>query len=526
MKTFLLILIASCFLAYGQDNSPPEVSLHLAALQGNIQAVNQHISSGSDLNQKDAWGSTPLIIAITFNRTDIAKALIEAGADLEIGDKQESTPLHIAALLCRTEIVKALLEKGADKYKRNLNGSTAYDLVSSPFEDYKDIYEKLKAGLKPLGLDLDLQQIKNTRPLIAQLLKTQPAELEAVDYTPFVSGDWKVSTPENEGLDPLLVSELYLDASALETLYSLLVIKNDHLIAEKYFNEGSIDQLSKRASVTKSYVSALLGIALDKGLITGVDEKMIDYFPEAADNLTDARKNQITIREMLQMRAGFPWEETDSAYWNVIWSGKYADKIEVIPLAKDPGTEFQYSNLTSNWLAIIVSRACGTDLKSFGEENLFSPLKVNLGDWPQDVDGYYIGSGDIQFTARDMAKFGLLYLHEGKLDGRQLISSEWVNESLKSYSKDINSAGVEQGKVGHYFHDIGYGYQWWSAAAGKHKFNLAWGHGGQFIVLLKDMNMVIVSTADPFYGKENHFNAWRYEKSILNVLGKFIKSLD
>ena len=525
MKALLLALIACTFIIYGQDNSPPDVSLHLAVLQGNSEAVKHHIKLGSDLNEKDAWGSTPLIIAITFNRIEIAKALIDAGADLRIGDKQESTPLHIASLLCRTEIVEALLENGADKYIRNLNGSTAYDIVASPFEDYKDIYEQLKSGLKPLGFNLDLQEIKNTRPIIAQLLRPDSEELTAVHYSPTNRSDWKVSTPEKQDLNPLLVSELYLDASKLETLYSLLVIKDGSLIAEKYFNKGSIDQLSKRASVTKSYISALLGIALDKGFIKSIDDKMNDFFPEIADQLTDVRKKEITIREMLQMRAGYPWEETDTTYWNAIWSGKYIDKIETIPLTEDPGKKFQYSNLTSNWLGIIISRACGKDLKSFGEENLFNPLNVKLGDWPKDLDGYYIGSGDIQFTARDMAKFGLLYLNEGKLNGKQLIPSEWVNESFMSYSKDVSSAGIESGKVGSYFHNIGYGYQWWSATVGEHKFNLAWGHGGQFIILLKDLDLIIVSTANPFYGKKNHFDAWKYEKSILNVIGKFIKSL-
>ena len=165
------------------------------------------------------------------------------------------------------------------------------------------------------------------------------------------------------------------------------------------------------------------------------------------------------------------------------------------------------------------------DLKSFGEKNLFSPLNVKLGDWPRDIDGYYIGSGDIQFTARDLAKLGLLYLNEGEYEGKQLIPASWIKESLQRYSEDINSAGIKSSRVARYFHNIGYGYQWWSATAGEHRFNLAWGHGGQFIILLDDLNMIIVTTADPFYGKKNHFNAWQYEKSVINLVGKFIKYL-
>jgi CubicO group peptidase (beta-lactamase class C family) len=252
---------------------------------------------------------------------------------------------------------------------------------------------------------------------------------------------------------------------------------------------------------------------------------MIDFFPENTNKITDARKIQITIREMLQMRAGYPWEETDTTYWNAIWSGEYITKIEEIPLTNNPGTEFQYSNLTSNWLGIILARACNTDLKSFGKENLFDPLNVKLGDWTRDIDGYYIGSGDIQFTARDMAKFGLLYLNEGEYNGQKLIPAEWVRESLQRYSENVNTAGIVSGRVGRYFKDIGYGYQWWSASAGNHRFNFAWGHGGQLIILLKDLDMVIVTTADPFYGKKKHFDSWKYEKSIINLVGKFIKYL-
>jgi CubicO group peptidase (beta-lactamase class C family) len=215
------------------------------------------------------------------------------------------------------------------------------------------------------------------------------ADLEAVDYTPLPGDDWEVSTPEVQGLGPMLVAEMYYDAAKLETIYGLLVVKNGRLVAEGYFNGGSIDELSKRASVTKSYTSALVGIALDEGCLSSLDQKMIDFFPDIAGQITDPRKEQITIRDMLQMRAGYPWEETDPALWEAVWSGEYLSDIVNIPLTADPGTRFQYSNLTAHWVGIIVARACGTDLKSFGEEYLFSPLGVHVGDdWPREMDGY------------------------------------------------------------------------------------------------------------------------------------------
>jgi CubicO group peptidase (beta-lactamase class C family) len=346
-------------------------------------------------------------------------------------------------------------------------------------------------------------------------------DLEAVEYTPLPRDDWEVSTPEAQGLDPMLVAEMYYNASKLETIYSLLVVRNGSLIAEKYFNQGSIDELGKRASVTKSYTSALVGIALDKGYLSNVDQKMLDFFPDVIDQITDPRKKQITIRNMLEMRAGYPWEEKDAAAWDALWSGEYLSHIAGIPLTADPGTKFQYSNLTSHWLGIIVARATGTDLMSFGEEHLFSPLQVEPGeDWNRDVDGYYIGCGDIQFTARDMAKFGLLYLNDGEYEGKMIIPAEWVRDSLATYT--VNEFDIK--KIGR-FTNIGYGYQWWSAKAGKHNINFAWGHGGQLIVLEDKLDMVIVTTADPFYGEDTHFDAWKYEKAIIEMISDFIYAL-
>jgi hypothetical protein len=145
-------------------------------------------------------------------------------------------------------------------------------------------------------------------PSVSMLLGCGPSieDLEAVDYTPVKRNDWEVSTPEMEGLDPMLVAETYYNASKLETIYSLLIIRNGRLIAGQ---------------------------------------------------ITDPRKKRITIRNMLQMRAGYPREETDPALWEALWTGEYLNDIVNIPLTADPGTAFQYSNLTSQWLGIIAARA-------------------------------------------------------------------------------------------------------------------------------------------------------------------------
>ena len=305
----------------------------------------------------------------------------------------------------------------------------------------------------------------------------------------------------------------------METLYALLVVKDDHLVAEDYFNDSSINEIGNRQSVTKSIVSALVGVAIEKGCITSVDQKMLEFFPELAGQIKDPRKKQITIRHLLQMRAGYPWEEGDQALWDALWSGNYLPMIVYFPLVSDPGTQFEYSNLTSDWLGMIVARSCETDLKTYAQEHLFSPLGVEEGPWTQDQDGYYMGHGEIQLTARDMAKFGFLYTNDGEFRGSQIISTDWVRESLDTYSEDAWNY-----PVGRNFKDIGYGYQWWSARSGDHYYNLAWGHGGQLIFVVDELDMVIITTADPLYGQTGDV-PWNHEKEIINLAADFIASL-
>jgi CubicO group peptidase (beta-lactamase class C family) len=352
-------------------------------------------------------------------------------------------------------------------------------------------------------------------------------ELEAVDFTPLPGDDLKVSTPAEQRLDPMLVAELYHNAAELETLYALLVVKNGYLIAEGYFNEGAVDRKNQQQSVTKSFTSALVGIALEQGCLSSVDQKMMDFFPEKAGQIDDPRKEQITIRDMLQMRSGYPWEETDPELFEALLSADYRRLINDFPLTHDPGTEFQYSNLTSHWLGVIVARACDTDIKSFAGEHLFAPLDAELGhDWIKNWDGFYIGLAGMHVTARDMAKFGLVYLDDGEYGGNQVLPADWVRDSLQRYSEGVNISGWIPGISSRYgyFRDLGYGYQWWSGRAGDRHFNYAAGHGGQLIVLLDELDTVIVTAADPFW-QQHDDESWKHESAVIRLVGKFINSL-
>lgn len=345
-------------------------------------------------------------------------------------------------------------------------------------------------------------------------------DLDEIDYAPLERDDWVVSTPEDQDLDPTLVARIYCAAENLQSIYSLLIIKNGYLIAEKYFNDGGIDEKNLLQSVSKSYTSALVGIAIEQGHISGVDQKMIDFFPDLAEQITDPMKSQITVQHLLQMRAGYPWEESTAELSEILWTGFRLSHIADVSLVYDPGAAMWYSNLSAHILAIIVARGSGMDLKSYAQMNLFSPLSVDLGEpWWTDWDGYYIGHGGIRFTSRDVAKFGLLYLNGGIHEGNQVVSADWVEESFQTYSTD-----AWEFAVGRNFQDIGYGYQWWSVRAGSHSYNLAWGHGGQQIAVLDELDMVIVLTGNPFQG-ESDDNTWRHEKANLNLVADFISTI-
>ena len=191
MKTLTTLMIATIFLFLAACTSkqgssdeeklteitevkpkPPAMDIHAATFMGEMDAVRQHIAAGSDLNLKEPTvGSTPLISAAVFGKTEIAGALIKAGADVNMKNNEGSTALHSAAFLCRLEIVEMLLEHGADKELLNNYGSTALQSVLAPFADVKFIYDQFSKDLGPLGFKLDYAYVEATRPKIAELLK-------------------------------------------------------------------------------------------------------------------------------------------------------------------------------------------------------------------------------------------------------------------------------------------------------------------------------------------------------------------
>ncbi|MEM9051186.1 MAG: ankyrin repeat domain-containing protein [Bacteroidota bacterium] len=150
----------------------PEVDIHTAVIQGDLDAVKQHIKAGSDINIKEPMGgSTPLISAVTFNNYEIAKALVDAGADLGLKNNDGSTALHAAAFFCRKKMVQMLLEANADKTIKNNYSATPREIVMAPFEAMKPAYEMIQVQLGPLGVVIDMDYLEKTRPVIAEMLQ-------------------------------------------------------------------------------------------------------------------------------------------------------------------------------------------------------------------------------------------------------------------------------------------------------------------------------------------------------------------
>lgn len=174
-----IIMVSACGSndkAQGQNSKSgvkaPDQDIHSAVISDNLEAVKQHIAAGSDLNMRDPFGgSSPLISASVFGKTEAAILLVNAGADINFQNNEGSTALHSAAFFCRPEIVKLLLGKKADKTIKNKYGYTAFENVAGPFDQMKPAYDMMGQILGPMGLKLDYAYIQKTRPEIAEALK-------------------------------------------------------------------------------------------------------------------------------------------------------------------------------------------------------------------------------------------------------------------------------------------------------------------------------------------------------------------
>ena len=345
--------------------------------------------------------------------------------------------------------------------------------------------------------------------LLIPCCKQSPTE--GSPFTPEILSDgWSVSSPEDQELDRHTLESGYDSAAQLSYMYSLLVVRHGYLVAEQYFNGDTRETPNNVMSVSKSFLSALIGIALNRGDLDSLSQRMLDFFPEYSSPPLDARKWNITVRHLLMMRAGFATDQ--DVYFQVYNSSNWIQTTINLPLQFDPGARMVYCTYETHLLSAILTKASGVSSYQFCETYLCEPLGVSVHFWEQDAQGYYFGGNSMGFLPREMAKFGLLYLHDGAMNEKQIVPKAWVDESLTNFT---NNPANTWGDLVNY----NYGYLWWMGELNGYGVKLALGHGGQYIVLIPQLDMVVVSTANPQFDWDT---ADLHERAILHIISASI----
>jgi CubicO group peptidase (beta-lactamase class C family) len=298
---------------------------------------------------------------------------------------------------------------------------------------------------------------------------------------------WKVSTPAEQGLQADLLDSALTIAGNHGFIDAFLVIRHGHIVAECYFNGYDINTAHNLRSDAKSFLSTLTGIALQKGYLDSLGEKVLDYFPEYIYEGMDPRKFDITIRHLLTMRMGIDDEDLLS-FMSVVNSTNWIQTILEFPLLFDPGERMRYNTAQTHLLSAILQKACGEDLLEFARENLFKPMGITIEHWSQDPQGYYFGGSEMFFTPREMATLGHLYLNQGRRNQRQIVPADWVTCSLAP-STDFppNAWGA--------WKNYEYAYLWWLGEFNGFGAFLAYGWGGQFIINFPALDLIVATTA-------------------------------
>jgi CubicO group peptidase (beta-lactamase class C family) len=303
----------------------------------------------------------------------------------------------------------------------------------------------------------------------------------------YQSYEWTTSSPQSQDLDPSLISAAVDEARSTGYFKSLLIVRNGFLVSEDYFDPGRYgrDDPWEVRSVTKSVTSALTGLLFQMGLLDSLDQKVLDLFPEYVSFKVDERMHNVTVRHLLTMTSGLPSDtdfELPSGYYD------YMEAILEIDLVSNPGEQWHYSSLGVHLLSGIIARETGASTLTFASDYLCAPLGISIPVWAEDPQGYPFGGSGLSLTPRNMARFGFLYHREGLVDGRQILAAEWVGESLLDHT---GSASARENQT-----NWGYGYLWWTAQLAGYSTYAAAGFAGQYIMIVPDLDMVIVSTAD------------------------------
>ncbi|PKV52841.1 CubicO group peptidase (beta-lactamase class C family) [Aquimarina sp. MAR_2010_214] len=310
---------------------------------------------------------------------------------------------------------------------------------------------------------------------------------------------WKTAHLGLQNVDTTKIYQLFEQIhNGKNKLHSVLLVKNDQIIIEEYFNDHSSNKQHDLRSATKSIRSILLGIAIDQGFIDSIDDPISKYLknPVPTKNL-DKRKDKITIRHLLTMSPGFDcndWDKKSKGQEDKVY--KKRDWLQYtlnLPMVNEPGTVSNYCSMGVVLLAEIISQASKMTIDKFSEQYLFNPLGITNIGWEHTSNKKVIPSGKrLYMTTRDMAKIGQLILNNGKWNDKQIVSKNWIEESTTPKTKITG---------------IDYGYLWWNI---PFKINekviiskTATGNGGQYIMIFPKLDMVAVFTGGAYNSQED-----------------------
>lgn len=282
-------------------------------------------------------------------------------------------------------------------------------------------------------------------------------------------------------LDPALVASALERAAELPRLHTLIVARGGRTEVERRFRGPSLDTPVNVKSVSKSVLSALVGIAIHERRLTGPQQRIEPFFREYMGRGSDPRLHRITLGDLLSMRSGLA-RASGEGYGAWVASRNWMAHILKAPLAAEPGTTMLYSTGNSHLLSVVLTKATHSNTHTYARSRLARPLGIQLRRWGRDPQGYFIGGNQMSLSPRALVRFGELYRNGGRYGGKQVVPASWVEESLTPRTRSMFS-GQE------------YGYGWFLAQFAGHAGFYAWGYGGQFVFVIPSLALTIVTTS-------------------------------
>ena len=321
--------------------------------------------------------------------------------------------------------------------------------------------------------------------------------------------EWPVSTPIEQGFNPEGLSQVEKMSAELDNIFALLVIRNGFIISENYYNGKSAETANHIRSITKCFLSPLIGIAIEKGFVESVNKNVLHYFPEYKESRMDSRKNEITIEHLMTMRTGFLFNE-DEEIRKWIFDGKFSAEYDALKrkIQSQPGKIFNYDTPSVDLLSVILTKTTKQDTFSFAKDELFRPLGIENTEWERDPANYYRGGTGLVMRPRDVAKLGQLYLQKGKWRGHQIVSENWVEQSIIPYSK--------------FKHGKGYCRLWWTRKTDKENLFFGWGYGGQYLIVAPKKELIVVTNTEWNLPSEQ---ARKQESFLLELFSEIYKNV-